>query len=75
MLWKYDICNPSNMAMNVKSYFSTLTTELDEYPLHDLLVVKRKTYDIEANWKLLMENFLDYYHLNAIHPELVVFDI
>jgi hypothetical protein len=28
----------------------------------------RKTYDIAANWKLLIENFLEYYHLPAVHP-------
>jgi len=30
----------------------------------------RKTYDIAANWKLLIENFLEYYHLPAVHPAL-----
>ena len=30
----------------------------------------RKTYDVAANWKLLMENYLEYYHLPAVHPAL-----
>jgi len=32
--------------------------------------VARKTYDVAANWKVLLENYLEYYHLPAVHPEL-----
>ena len=27
-------------------------------------------YNIDANWKVLIENFLEYYHLPAVHPAL-----
>ena len=30
----------------------------------------RKTYKVSANWKVLIENYLEYYHLPAVHPEL-----
>jgi len=30
----------------------------------------RKVYDVAANWKVLIENYLEYYHLPAVHPEL-----
>ena len=30
----------------------------------------RKQYTVDANWKLLVENYLEYYHLPAVHPEL-----
>ncbi len=30
-----------------------------------------KTYEIDANWKLVAENFMEYYHLPWVHPELV----
>lgn len=30
----------------------------------------RKTYQVDANWKLLIENYLEYYHLPAVHPDL-----
>ena len=35
-----------------------------------LSVASKKTYDVAANWKLLIENFLEYYHLPAVHPAL-----
>jgi Rieske 2Fe-2S family protein len=39
--------------------------------LEDLVTGKRITYDIAANWKLLVENFMECYHCASIHPELV----
>jgi choline monooxygenase len=30
-----------------------------------------KDYDIAANWKLIAENFMEYYHLPWVHPELM----
>ena len=28
-------------------------------------------YDVAANWKLIVENFMECYHCATIHPELV----
>jgi Rieske 2Fe-2S family protein len=30
----------------------------------------RRTYEVAANWKLLVENFMECYHCATIHPEL-----
>merc|ERR1711937_1101094 len=32
-----------------------------------------KEYDIQANWKLVAENFVDFYHIDAVHPALAEF--
>ena len=44
---------------------------LNEYPLKKCKIVKSKEYRVKANWKLLIDNFIEYYHLPAVHPELV----
>jgi choline monooxygenase len=44
---------------------------LDDYPLSKCSIVKEKEYKVNANWKLLMDNFIEYYHLPSVHPELV----
>src|SRR5207244_12097970 len=31
---------------------------------------KTITYDIHANWKLVLENFMECYHCAPLHPEL-----
>jgi Rieske 2Fe-2S family protein len=44
---------------------------IDRYGLADLAVAHRVTYDVRANWKLVIENFMECYHCSTIHPELV----
>ncbi|MCP3801488.1 aromatic ring-hydroxylating dioxygenase subunit alpha [Allokutzneria sp. A3M-2-11 16] len=43
---------------------------LDRYQVADLTLGKRITYDVRANWKLIVENFMECYHCATIHPEL-----
>lgn len=33
-------------------------------------LAQERKYDIRANWKLIVENFLDFYHLPFIHPQV-----
>jgi Rieske 2Fe-2S family protein len=35
------------------------------------VIGRRISYDVAANWKLLVENFMECYHCASIHPELV----
>ncbi len=39
------------------------------YGLGNLKVGKTITYDVQANWKLLLENFMECYHCGPMHPE------
>jgi len=43
---------------------------IEHYETQDLEVGKRITYDVKANWKLIIENFMECYHCATIHPEL-----
>lgn len=43
---------------------------LDRYRIDELRIAKRITYEVEANWKLVIENFMECYHCATIHPEL-----
>ena len=43
---------------------------LDRYGVDQLAVGRRSTYDVAANWKLIVENFMECYHCATIHPEL-----
>ncbi|HEV2583237.1 MAG TPA: aromatic ring-hydroxylating dioxygenase subunit alpha, partial [Ktedonobacteraceae bacterium] len=42
----------------------------ERYGVGDLKVGKSITYDVQANWKLLLENFMECYHCSPMHPEL-----
>lgn len=43
---------------------------VERYGIEDLVRGKRITYEVRANWKLVVENFMECYHCATIHPEL-----
>jgi Rieske 2Fe-2S family protein len=43
---------------------------LANYPLVELRRVHRITYEIAANWKVMLENYNECYHCAGVHPEL-----
>ncbi len=40
------------------------------YRLDEWVPQRRRSYDVAANYKLVGENFMEYYHLPWVHPEL-----
>jgi glycine betaine catabolism A len=42
----------------------------ERFPLADLRLGARKEYEVEANWKILVENFSECYHCAPVHPSL-----
>lgn len=43
---------------------------IEHYRTEDLALGRRVVYDVRANWKLIVENFMECYHCATIHPEL-----
>ncbi|MET8686756.1 aromatic ring-hydroxylating dioxygenase subunit alpha [Streptomyces sp. NPDC004732] len=43
---------------------------IDRYGTERLALGRRISYDVRANWKLIVENFMECYHCATIHPEL-----
>ncbi len=39
------------------------------YDVGNLKVGKRIVYNVQANWKLILENFMECYHCGPMHPE------
>jgi choline monooxygenase len=35
-----------------------------------LHLAEERVFDLEVNWKLIVENFLDFYHLPFVHPQV-----
>jgi Rieske 2Fe-2S family protein len=44
---------------------------LARWELDRLVTGRQIRYDVAANWKLIVENFMECYHCASIHPELV----
>ena len=54
----------------LRAQLGEAATRLANYPLADLRRVKRITYDVQANWKVMLENYNECYHCAGVHPEL-----
>jgi len=42
----------------------------EQYQLGELGLAHREVYEVGANWKSVVENFMECYHCGTIHPEL-----
>ncbi|MFN8196005.1 MAG: aromatic ring-hydroxylating dioxygenase subunit alpha [Nocardioidaceae bacterium] len=47
-----------------------LDTIVAHYDGADLVTAETHEYDVEANWKVIVENYQECYHCSSIHPEL-----
>src|SRR5262245_1990355 len=50
--------NLDPVARSLDQWLGDLPQRLGRHPLGDLLFVKRKTIEVNANWKLIAENFM-----------------
>jgi choline monooxygenase len=55
----------------LEAWLGDLPDRLAGYRLDEMTIVADRAYDVSANWKLIAENFMEYYHLPWVHPELV----
>jgi len=58
-------------APELEDELGDLPGRLDGYRLSEHRLVRTVEYTIGANWKLVAENFMEYYHLPWVHPGLV----
>jgi glycine betaine catabolism A len=54
----------------LETVFGDAMERVKRYPLGDLRTAKRVSYEVEANWKIILENYNECYHCGAVHPEL-----
>jgi Rieske 2Fe-2S family protein len=66
-----------NMAREPRPLIEALTegaesiTSFDRFKMEELKVGVRITYEVAANWKIVVENYNECLHCPQIHPELV----
>jgi len=62
--------DPSGMAADFGVHVAGLEDVIGPYRPEDLTVVERHSYELAANWKVVIENYQECYHCPTIHPEL-----
>jgi glycine betaine catabolism A len=66
-------CAPDRAAENgapLESQLGPSAARVARYPLRELKVARSLRYEVEANWKVMLENYNECYHCAGVHPEL-----
>ena len=62
-----------NLAPNpqpIEQTFAPLSGRLTPWNLQQLVVAQRVAYTVQANWKLIFQNYNECYHCPTVHPVL-----
>ena len=60
----------SGEAPEFEDHLAPLMKRWEAYDFDLLRRVGHQQFDLAANWKLATENYLEFYHLSAVHPAL-----
>lgn len=66
----YLFVDPSGGDVDFADHVAGMEDIVGPYRPEDLTVVARHSYELETNWKVIVENYQECYHCSAIHPEL-----
>jgi phenylpropionate dioxygenase-like ring-hydroxylating dioxygenase large terminal subunit len=69
LVWVFPV---SDSALDMAAYLgSEVDRELGELGLGDYHFLRGQTFEQPANWKLVMDGFLEVYHVRYLHPTTV----
>lgn len=57
-------------APDFEEYVKEVDERLVRYPMEELRTGKHIRYEVNANWKVICENYNECYHCGPVHPEL-----
>src|SRR5436305_7118482 len=70
-LWEgFIFINLDENAMPLGEWFAPLNGKFSHWNMSILRRAKRSEYDVQANWKLMFENYSECYHCPGVHPQL-----
>ncbi|MDP6533226.1 MAG: aromatic ring-hydroxylating dioxygenase subunit alpha [Candidatus Marinimicrobia bacterium] len=69
--WNGFICiNLADNPAPLHDIFSSLTERFSQWRIDELEVAEHKMYQVNCNWKVIIQNYCECYHCPIIHPDL-----
>ena len=62
--------NLAEKPTNFEIYFSPILNRFKQWNISTLKTLETKKYNIEGNWKLVIQNYCECYHCPILHPDL-----
>tara|TARA_A100001037_G_scaffold242836_1_gene223379 strand:- start:19481 stop:20761 length:1281 start_codon:yes stop_codon:yes gene_type:complete len=63
--------NEDRDAEPLLDWLGMMASEFEQFEIDQLRPAQIKSYELECNWKLTMDAFLEVYHIKGIHPKTV----
>ena len=61
----------SEPKIEADEFFAELERRLDKYQLAQMKPIEARDFEFDVNWKISLENSLDFYHVTRVHPKTV----
>jgi choline monooxygenase len=68
--WGPFVFGALNPKITFQEWIGRIPEEVAYLNLEDMKFFTSKTYTVQANWKVYVDNFLEGYHLPSVHPDL-----
>ncbi len=63
--------NEDPEAPPLRQWLGMIADEFEQFEIDTLRPAEIRSYELECNWKLTMDAFLEVYHIQGIHPKTV----
>jgi choline monooxygenase len=60
---------PADRQASLMAHLGNLPAQLASHRVEDMVCVRRKVYEMDANWKCFVENYSDGYHIPTVHRD------
>ncbi len=63
--------NLSGDAVDLSTWMAPMLKRTEAFDFSNIRWIGKKAYTIKSNWKLVLENYMEGYHVFAAHPRLI----
>jgi phenylpropionate dioxygenase-like ring-hydroxylating dioxygenase large terminal subunit len=58
-------------AMPLARYFASTEQQFGDFPIQDMVIKDVVTIEMDCNWKVSLDNFMEIYHVSTVHSKSI----